>query len=53
MYLYLLLFISFVFPFDFFQGQIVDTLNNPIYGVNVEILDTDFGSSIFSNNKLS
>ncbi len=45
MYLYLLLFISFLLPADIFQGRVVDTLSEPIYGANVQVLDTDFGSS--------
>ena len=45
MYLYLLLFISFILPADIFKGRVVDTLNKPVYNANVQILDTDFGSS--------
>ena len=45
MYFYLLLLISLVFPANIFRGQIIDTSNKPIYGVNVQVLDTDFGSS--------
>jgi len=45
MYVYLFLLISFIFPLDIFQGKVVDTVNRPIYGANIQVLDEDFGSS--------
>ena len=45
MYVYLFLLISFIFPLDIFQGKVVDSVNRPIYGANIQVLDEDFGSS--------
>ena len=45
MFIIVFIFISLLLTSDTFTGRVVDVYGNPIYGVNIEVLNSNDGSS--------